>query len=176
MKVNELINKKQEVKSVEELIVCKYIPVSTKKAIALKAISQATIVDGGYTYIDKFVENIYFSMLMFGEYVGVEVAETLDVLVAEYDRACESGVLDDVLDVCKKDVKRVIEILEFEESKLLSQNTMEYSVSKLVSGVNDALTTLADSLVDKIDGLDVNSILPEGTDINSILDMFNKLK
>lgn len=176
MRINEFINKNQDTKSVEELIICKYIPVSTKKAIALKAISQATIVDGGYTYIDKFVENIYFSMLMFGEYTGVEVAETLDILVAEYDRACESGVLDDVLDVCAKDVMRTSEILEFEENKLLSQNTMEYSVSKLVSSVNDALTNLADSLADKIDGFDINSILPEGTDINSILDMFNKLK
>jgi hypothetical protein len=176
MKVNEFINKMQEVKSVEELIVCKYIPVSTKKAIALKAISQATIVDGGYTYIDKFVENIYFSMIMFGEYTGVEVAETLDVLVAEYDKACESGVLDEVLDVCLKDVYRATEILEFEENKLLSQNTMEYSVAKLVSGLNDALTNLADSLADKIEDFDINSILPEGTGINSILDMLNKLK
>ena len=176
MKVNEFINKKKETKSVEELIVCKYIPVSTKKTIALKAISQATIVDGGYTYIDEFVENIYFSMLMFSEYTGVEVAETLDVLIAEYDRACESGVLDDVLYVCEADVMRASEILKFEENKLLSQNTMEYSVSKLVLGVNDALTSLADSLADKIEGFDINTILPEGTDINSILDMFNKLK
>lgn len=176
MKINEFINTKQETKSIEELIVCKYIPVSTKKAIALKAISQATIVDGGYTYIDKFVENIYFSMLMFSEYTGVEVAETLDVLVAEYDRACESGVLDDVRNVCVKDVERAIEILEFEEKKALSQNTMEYSVAKLVSGLNNALTSLADVLADKIEAFDINTILPEGTDINSILDMFNKLK
>lgn len=176
MKINEFINKSQEVKSVEELIVCKYIPVSTKKTIALKAISQATIVDGGYTYIDKFVENIYFSILMFSEYTGIEVAETLDVLTAEYDKACESGVLDEVLYVCSKDVARATEILKFEEKKLLSQNTMEYSMSKLVSSVNDALTSLADSSADKIDGFDVNTILPDGTDINSILDMFNKLK
>lgn len=176
MKINEFINKMQETKSIEGLIVCKYIPVSTKKAIALKAISQATIVDGGYTYIDKFVENIYFSMLMFSEYTGVGVSETLDVLVSEYDRACESGMLDEVLNICAKDAERAIEVLEFEENKLLSQNTMEYSVAKLVSGLNDGLTSLVDVLADKIDGFDINTILPEGTDINSILDMFNKLK
>lgn len=64
----------------------------------------------------------------------------------------------------------------FEEQRLKYQNSIEASFAQIANGINTSLTTLSDSLAGKIDDFDINSILPEGADINEILSTLDKLK
>ena len=56
------------------------------------------------------------------------------------------------------------------------QNSAEASFAQIASSINENLTILTDVLARKIDGFDINSILPEGTDIDELLSTLDKLK
>ena len=115
-------------------------------------------------------------MFMFNAYTEVNVSEDFDMLLEEYDKLCSIGVLDLIKELYFEDYTRAERILSYEEGKLMYQNSVEASFAQIASGINVSLTTLADSLARKIDGFDINSILPEGTDINELLSTLDKLK
>ena len=52
--------------------------------------------------------------------------------------------------------------------KLMRQNSIEASFAQMANGISSSLTTLADALAKKVDGFDINSILPEGADIDEL--------
>lgn len=58
----------------------------------------------------------------------------------------------------------------------MRQNSIEASFAQMANGISSSLTTLADALAKKVDGFDINSILPEGADIDELLSTLDKLK
>lgn len=178
MKVNTFVKKfkEDEFKNEKDMFKTEYIPVKEKHDIAMRVIALCTENDNGLVLLNKFNENIYFSMFMFNAYTGVEISEDSDVLVDEYDKLCGVGVFDTLKAACLKDYSRAEEILSFEEQRLKYQNSIEASFAQIANGINTSLTTLSDSLAGKIDDFDINSILPEGADINELLSTLDKLK
>ena len=178
MEINEFVEKIKEdgFENIESFIKTNYIPVKVKQDIALRTLEQCTRNDNGFIHLDQFIENIYFSMFMFNAYTEVNVSEDFDMLLEEYDKLCSIGVLDLIKELYFEDYTRAERILSYEEGKLIRQNSIEASFAQIASGINVSLTTLADSLVRKIDGFDINSILPEGTDIDELLSTLDKLK
>lgn len=178
MKVNTFVKKfkEDEFKNVKDMFKTEYIPVKEKHDIAMRVIALCTENDNGLILLNKFNENIYFSMFMFNAYTGVEISEDFDALVGEYDKLCSVGAFDVLKGTFARDYSRAEEILSFEEQRLNYQNSIEASFAQIASGINVSLTTLADALAKKIDGFDINSILPEGTDINELLSTLDKLK
>ena len=178
MEINEFVEKIKEdgFENIEAFIKTNYIPVKVKRDIALRTLEQCTANDNGFIYMDKFIENVYFSMFMFNAYTGIEISEDFDILIEEYDKLCSIGVLDLIKEFCFEDYTRAERILSYKEGKLMRQNSIEASFAQIASGINVSLTTLADALAKKIDGFDINSILPEGTDIDELLSTLDKLK
>lgn len=88
-----------------------YIPVKEKHDIAMRVIALCTENDNGLVLLNKFNENIYFSMFMFNAYTGVEINEDFDALVGEYDKLCSVGVFDVLKATCARDYSRAEEIL-----------------------------------------------------------------
>ena len=126
--------------------------------------------------MDKLIENVYFSMFMFNAYTGVEISEDFETLLEEYDKLCGIGVFDLIKDMLVIDYARAEKILSDEEDRVIYQNSAEASFAQIASSINENLTTLTDALASKIDGFDINSILPEGTDIDELLSTLDKLK
>ena len=178
MEINEFVEKIKEdgFENIEAFIKTNYIPVKVKRDIAIRTLEQCTVNDNGFIYMDKLIENVYFSMFMFNAYTEVNVSEDFDMLLEEYDKLCSAGVLDLIKELYFEDYTRAERILSYEEGKLMYQNSVEASFAQIASGINGSLTTLADSLAKKIDGFDINSILPESADINELLSTLDKLK
>ena len=178
MEINEFVEKIKEdgFENIEAFIKTNYIPVKVKRDIAIRTLEQCTVNDNGFIYMDKLIENVYFSMFMFNAYTGVEISEDFDAIVGEYDKLCSVGVFDVLKVTCARDYSRAEEILSFEEQRLTYQNSIEASFAQIANGINTSLTTLSDSLAGKIDDFDINSILPEGADINELLSTLDKLK
>lgn len=178
MEINEFVEKIKEdgFENIESFIKTNYIPVKIKQDIALRTLEQCTRNDNGFIHLDQFIENIYFSMFMFNAYTEVNVSEDFDMLLEEYDKLCSVGVLDLIKELYFEDYTRAERILSYEEGKLMYQNSVEASFAQIASGINVSLTTLSDSLARKIDSFDINSILPEGVDINELLSTLDKLK
>lgn len=178
MKVNTFIKKfkEAEFKNIENLIKNTYIPVKTKHDIALRTLEQCTASDSGFIQIDKLVEDIYFSMFIFNAYTGVEISEDFETLLEEYDKLCSIGVFDLIKEVLAIDYACAEKVLSYEEGRVMRQNSIEASFAQMANGIITNLTTLADSLAKKVDGFDINSILPDGADINELLSTLDKLK
>lgn len=178
MEINEFVEKIKEdgFENIESFIKTNYIPVKIKQDIALRTLEQCTRNDNGFIHLDQFIENIYFSMFMFNAYTEVNVSEDFDMLLEEYDKLCSVGVLDLIKELYFEDYTRAERILSYEEGKLMYQNSVEASFAQIASGINVSLTTLSDLLARKIDSFDINSILPEGVDINELLSTLDKLK
>lgn len=178
MEINEFVEKIKEdgFENIESFIKTNYIPVKIKQDIALRTLEQCTRNDNGFIHLDQFIENIYFSMFMFNAYTEVNVSEDFDMLLEEYDKLCSIGALDLIKELYFEDYTRAERILSYEEGKLIYQNSAEASFAQIASSINENLTILTDSLARKIDGFDINSILPEGTDIDELLSTLDKLK
>lgn len=176
MKVNTFIKKFKEMEHINELIKTSYIPVKTKHDIALRTLEQCATSENGVVYIDKLVEDIYFSMFMFNAYTGVEISEDFEAMLDEYDKLCAIGVFDLIKKTLAIDYARAEKILFDEENRVMRQNSIEASFAQMANGISSSLTTLADALAKKVDGFDINSILPEGADIDELLSTLDKLK
>lgn len=178
MKVNTFVKKVKEgqFNNAADMIKVWYIPIQTKHDIALRVLKKCSADNNGYFYVDDFEKNIYFSMLMFNAYTGVEISEDFETLLKEYDMLCSNDILDTVEQLCRKDHNHVEEVLHYEEKKLMRQNSIEASFAQIANGISSSLTTLADALAKKVDGFDINSILPEGADIDELLSTLDKLK
>ena len=178
MKVNTFVKKfkEDEFKNEKDMLKTEYIPVKEKHDIAMRVIALCTENDNGLVLLNKFNENIYFSMFMFNAYTGVEISEDFETLLEEYDKLCSIGVFDLIKDMLVIDYARAEKILSDEEDRVMYQNSAEASFAQIASSINENLTTLTDALASKIDGFDINSILPEGTDIDELLSTLDKLK
>ena len=178
MKVNTFVNKfkEDEFKNEKDMFKTEYIPVKEKHDIAMRIIALCTENDNGLVLLNKFNENIYFSMFMFNAYTGVEISEDFETLLEEYDKLCGIGVFDLIKDMLVIDYARAEKILSDEEDRVMYQNSAEASFAQIASRINENLTILTDALASKIDGFDINSILPEGTDIDELLSTLDKLK
>lgn len=181
MKVNTFVKKMKEdkfenFKNIKDFIKTEYIPVKVKRDIALRTLEQCTANDNGFIHIDKLIENVYFSMFMFNTYTGVEISEDFETLLEEYDKLCSIGVFDLIKEILVIDYTRAEKILSDEEDRVMYQNSAEASFAQIASSINENLTTLTDALASKIYDFDINSILPEGADINELLSTLDKLK
>lgn len=178
MKVNTFVKKfkEDEFKNEKDMFKTEYIPVKEKHDIAMRVIALCTENENGLVLLNKFNENIYFSMFMFNAYTGVEISEDFETLLEEYDKLCSIGVFDLIKDMLVIDYARAEKILSDEEDRVIYQNSAEASFAQIANGINTSLTTLSDSLAGKIDDFDINSILPEGADINELLSTLDKLK
>ena len=178
MEINEFVEKIREdgFENIEAFVKTNYIPVKVTRDIPIRTLEQCTVNHNGFIYMDKLIENVYFSMFMFNAYTGVEISEDFETLLEEYDKLCGIGVFHLIKDLLVIDYARAEKILSDEEDRVMYQNSAEASFAQIASSINENLTTLTDALASKIDGFDINSILPEGTDIDELLSTLDKLK
>ena len=137
MKVNTFVKKVKEgqFNNAADMIKVWYIPIQTKHDIALRVLEKCSADNNGYFYVDDFEKNIYFSMLMFNAYTGVEISEDFETLLKEYDMLCSNDILDTVEQLCRKDHNHVEEVLHYEEKKLMRQNSIEASFAQIANGI-----------------------------------------
>ena len=121
MKVNTFVKKfkEDEFKNEKDMFKTEYIPVQEKHDIAMRVIALCTENDNGLVLLNKFNENIYFSMFMFNAYTGVEISEDFETLLEEYDKLCSIGVFDLIKDMLVIDYARAEKILSDEEDRVM---------------------------------------------------------
>lgn len=174
MQVQDLIKKinNKTFNLEKSLEVKKYIPIMNKKMFVMDVIAECTDVLDDFITIDRFKMNIYFDMKVLATYTNLEIADDFYEAVTQYDMLCESGVMNQVIALFKDDYDAMCKVLEDEMDELLRQNTIDAQVVKIANKINSVI----DVVGDKLSGVDLNSMLPEGTDINDLINMVNMLK
>lgn len=174
MKIQELLmnihNKEFNIE--KELQIKKYLPVLKKKEFVMNIISECTDDIDDFITVDRFRMNICFCMYALSAYTNLEIANNFDELIVQYDKLCESGILAVIIQLIKNDYDMLHTILDNELYGLLIQNSIDAQVVKVANKINKAI----DMLVNKIDDVNINDFLPEGINLNDIVEKINLLK
>jgi len=170
MKVQELIGKMNNDGKIssavaKNLIKTKYMPVMDKKRFVMDVIAACTDDVDNFIAVDRFNMNIYFDMSMLAAYTNLEIASDFDDMVMQYDELCEHSLLDKVIKLFDSEYSAMKLILENVLNELLVQNSIDAQVVKIANKINGII----DGIKDALNELDLNAILPEGTDINELI-------
>ena len=173
MKVQELVENFDNMLDLKkELQIKKYIPIIEKRKFAVGVIAACTDEDDGFMQADRFKMNIYFHMNMLSLYTNVEQIVEFDDMVEQYDALCECGLMNALIDIIGNDYDELQNVLECELDSLLGQNSIDFQVVKIANKIG----SIIDMLGEKLEGYDLDGILPEGTNVAELTNMFNVLK
>jgi hypothetical protein len=141
-----------------------------KKKIAIDVIVACTDDIDGFVTVDRLKMYVHFDMQVLSAYTNLEVATDFNEMVAQYDALCENGMRDKIIHLFENDYEIMCVILEDMLEELLVQNSIDMQVVRVANRVMNIL----DVLEDKMD--DINSLIPEGTDMNEFVKMISLLK
>ena len=171
MKVQELIEimNKGKIDIKETLQIKKYIPVMDKQMFAMDVVAACTDEIDGFISVDRFKMGIYFDMQILKLYTNLEVAFNFDDMVQQYDTLYENNMVTTLISYLEDEYDTTWTILEQKLDELLTQNSIEAQVVKIVNKLSQTIDTVGDSLQQ----FDLGGMLPEGT---NLLDMITMLK
>jgi hypothetical protein len=138
----------------------------------MDVISACTDENEGFISADKFKMSIYFNMKVLGLYTNLEVADDFSAMIEQYDALSENGTLNILLSLFTDEYSVICKMLDNLLEELLVQNSIDMQVVKIANKINDAI----DAISEKLNDVNFNSILPEGTDMDALLNMINILK
>ena len=174
MKVQELLMsiKNKEFKLETGLEVKKYLPIMDKKKFVTGILAECTDEVNNFITIDRFKMNIYFDMRVLSEYANIEIAGSLDEMIAEYDELSCNGVINDIIALFEDDYAALCIVLEDAIEELLVQNSIDYHVVRTANTINAFVNELGTAL----SKVDFESILPKNIDIAKLFGIINMLK
>lgn len=174
MTVQELIKKinNKTFNLEKSLEVKKYVPIMDKKRFVMDVVAECTDDIDDLITVDRFKMNIYFNMKALGVYTNLEIVDDFDEMVEQYDMLCENGAMNQIIALFKEDYDVMCEVLEYELDELLRQNSIDAQVVKIANKINMVI----DVVGDKLGGVDLNSMIPDGMSVNDLVNMVNMLK
>lgn len=174
MKVQELLaninNKEFDLE--RGLQVKKYLPIMDKKKFVMDVSAACTDDIDGFVTVDRFKMHIYFDMHILGAYTNLEIAKEFDEMVEQYDELCESGLLTKIIGLFKTDYDAMCVILEDDLKELVVQNSIDTRIVKIANKIN----SIIDVIGNKFNSFDLNTLFPEGADVNQLVEMMSMLK
>lgn len=173
MKINEFIEKCKNVEKISNVIQFnKYIPLNQKRIFARDAIDKNMSEIDGFITIDNIGTDVSFAMNLIHEYTGLQVVDE----IKDYDALCGSGLMTAILIEVEEDFNDARAILIEERNAVLAQNSIEAQVAKVTSSLVAAINSLSGKFVNAMDDFDIDKIIPEGANINELLDFARKYK
>lgn len=161
MKIKELLlNIRNKDFTLEKgLEVKKYLPMEVKKTIAQAIIYDCTSEEDGVIRIDSVQRYMSYVRYMITAHTNLEYSDE------DYDALCstdygEKSLLNSIIDCFGSDAKECSRILNLVMDDYLRETTIEFSVAKLLHKFGDAIMGLSDVLNKKVEGVDLNSIIP----------------
>ena len=174
MKVNELLMavKNNSFNKNYDFDVKKYVPIVEKRVFVMDVISACTDDFDGFINVDRFKMNIYFDMKMLKLYTSLDISEDFEHMIEEYDILCEHGFLSAFISMFESDYKKMRSMLDDELYSLCIQNSIDAQVVKIANKINSFIEASSNAL----NVLDIGSILPDGFNVNEIVEKMKMLK
>ena len=156
----------------EELQVKKYLPLDVKRTIAQSIIFECTSDDMGIIKINSVDKYMAYIRHMITAHTCLEYVDN------DYDALCAAeykgvSLLDAIFECFERDVDEFDVILDFMVDDFMRDLSVEASLVKIANDVGALISKFAD----KIDGVDLANVIPEGLDvarINGFLDKYMK--
>ena len=175
MKVQELVNKINDdnFDLEKELEIKKYLPIDVKKTIAQSIIYECASEENGAVQIDSVQKYLSYMRYMITTHTSLEYTDE------DYDALCSTAVngkplRDVIIRYFDDDATECKRILNYMANDYLKENSLEFALIGFVSNLNVKLAGLAEMISGKIEGLDLNEIMPKDVDMDKINVFLNK--
>lgn len=175
MKVQELLVniKNKEFKLESGLQVRKYLPIEVKKTIAQSIIYDCTDNASGIVKVDSLKRYMSYVRHMIVTHTNLEYTdENYDVICStEYNG---TTLLNAIIECFGDDAKECSRILELVMNDYMQESTLDFTLAKMLHDATGAINKLATKIAQKIEGIDLKSIIPDSVDMNKLGDFLNK--
>lgn len=161
--VNTKINPTAVEDTLREMLDIKsYLPFAEKRELCALVIKKTCKRKNGIITVDSVSRYIIFTVSILSKYTNLEFNsdEGLDSL-SEYDLLCESGLLDEILEVIGQEYAKCNNLLNMMLQDVIdNNNTPEVILADIGSKLLDKVGEITDTLAYKIDemNLDLNQI------------------
>lgn len=162
----------------DKLEVKDYIPFTKKRELCAHVLTTCNQVDdSGLVKVDSVSRYIVFTLAILSTYTNLEFSSGEDGIdsIDEYDMLCQANLLNPILEVIGVEYVSCNDLLNMMMADIVANNnTVENVLSNALKRVLDIVDGFADTLSEKVEGLnlDLNQI-----DINKykwLIDLFVK--
>lgn len=167
MKVNELLMSihRKDFNMEKELQVKKYLPIEEKKLIAQGIIYECTEEVNGVIKVDSVQQYLSYVKYMILRHTNLEYTQE------DYDALCsteyeDTNLLNTIIGCFGEDASECSRILNLMIDDRMQENSMEFIVGKFLNGIGETLK-------EKLDGFDLNSIMPKDMDKDKLINFLN---
>ena len=171
MKVKELVaNMHNDGFNLQDVLqVNKYLPMEVKRTIAQSVIFECANEVDGITQFDSVQKYLAYIRHMITLHTCLEYTD------ADYDVLCATEYADGTLigaifECFERDADECEMVLELMMDDVMRELSIDASVAKIANKIDE----LANKFADKIDGVDLASIMPKGLDVERINGFLNK--
>lgn len=165
MKINELLMNihNKEFNLERGLQVKKYLPMETKKTIAQGIMYECITNEDGAIKVDSVQQYMSYVKYMITMHTNLEYKSE------DYDQLCstqygDTTLLNAIIGCFSADAKECDRIMHLMIADYMQNNSLKMQISKIANGINNILHTLES----KMNGFDVNSIIPDGIDADRL--------
>lgn len=174
MKINELLMAihRNNFDMEKELQVKKYLPIEEKKVIAKGIIYECTEQVDGVIKIDSVQQYLSYVKYMILRHTNLEYTSE------DYDKLCsveygDQTLLNAIIECFGDDAKECSRILNLMMDDRMRETSIEFTVVKFLNGLNDIIGGLSEKLGQKINDIDLNSMIPNDIDMNKLNTFLN---
>lgn len=171
MKLQELlVSIKEDNYNIEEALnVKKYLPIDVKKAIAQGIIFECASEEFGAIKIDYVQKYIAYVRHMITTHTDLEYTDE------DYDTICsaeykDGTLLDAIFECFERDAEEFEMILDLVLEDYMQNFSVEYTIARFVNEFGATIKGFAD----KVNGLDVEKIIPKDLDVQKLNGFLNK--
>lgn len=175
MKVQELMVNihRKDFNMEKELQVKKYLPIEVKKTIAQGIIYDCITEEDGVVKIDSIQQYLSYVKYMILYHTNLEYKEE------DYDKLCSTkcnntSLLNAIFDCFPEDAKECSRILNFKVENLMQENSTNFVLAKFLYNLDSKLELIANVINTKIQGLNLDSIIPDNIDLDQIKKFLNE--
>lgn len=175
MRINELLaninNNNFNLK--EYLEVKQYLPIEVKKTIAHGIIFDCIDDVEGAIRVNSLERYMSYVRYMIIYHTNLEYVDE------DYDALCsteygETTLLNAIMECFGSDAQECSRILDLMMADYMQENTIEFSIAKFLNKLESSLDGIVGVLNEKVNDLDLKSILPENTDMKQVMNFLEK--
>ena len=178
MKIREFVEKMKENNvDVSTLISTKkYVPFVNKISMAKEIMDFCVDYERGFIKPDSIKKYLAFNFVVIEMHTNLRFAEDWADKVQEYDLLCENELIDAIIDTFQRDYYASRDVLNMVCADMISENSLEASVSKLTQSAIENLDVFVGALADKLENFDVEKIIPKDLDLDKLKGLLNNFK
>lgn len=169
MKIFELIENmsREDFDMVTELQVKKYLPIEEKKLIAQGIMYECMEEVDGVLKLDSVQQYLSYVKYMILRHTNLEYASE------DYDTLCSEGLLNTIMECFGEDAAECSRILNLMIDDRMRETSIESTVAKFLSNLTNELGGLSEKLGQKIENMDLGSVIPKDMDAKRLANFLN---